>query len=112
KALLAHARAPYGVAELAALAAHCTHQEDAAEKVERSVRKSEAALYLHNRVGQAFDAVVTGRSETATWVRIFTPPAEGLLVAGEPNLEVGRKIRVTLVDTNVERGFIDFEQLR
>ena len=111
KALLAHARAPYGVAELAALAEHCTQQEDAAQKVERSVRKSEAALYLHKHVGQRFDAVVTGRSEKATWVRIFTPPAEGLLVAGEWSLVVGTQIRVKLVGTNVERGFIDFEQL-
>jgi exoribonuclease-2 len=63
-------------------------------------------------VGQTFDAIVTGRTETATWVRIFTPPAEGMLVAGEFNLDVSRKIRVKLVNTNVERGFIDFEQAR
>ncbi|MBH1977198.1 MAG: RNB domain-containing ribonuclease [Comamonadaceae bacterium] len=112
KALLQSERSPYGAAELEALAEHCTHQEDAAQKVERSVRKSEAALYLQGLVGQHFDAIVTGRTESATWVRIFTPPAEGLLVAGEWTLEVGQKIRVKLVDTNVERGFIDFEQSR
>lgn len=112
KALLQSERSPYGAAELELLAEHCTHQEDAAQKVERSVRKSEAALYLQGLVGQHFDAIVTGRTESATWVRIFTPPAEGLLVAGEWNLEVGQKIRVKLVDTNVERGFIDFEQSR
>lgn len=111
KALLQSERSPYGAAELEALAEHCTHQEDAAQKVERSVRKSEAALYLQGLVGQHFDAIVTGRTESATWVRIFTPPAEGLLVAGEWTLEVGQKIRVKLVDTNVERGFIDFEQV-
>lgn len=111
KALLTGASAPYGMAELALLAEHCTHQEDAAQKVERSVRKSEAALYLQGLRGRRFDAVVTGRSESATWVRIFAPPAEGLLVSGELHLEVGRKIRVELVDTNVERGFIDFAQV-
>ncbi|EER58816.1 ribonuclease II, partial [Acidovorax delafieldii 2AN] len=110
KALLSGDHPPYGLTELATLAEHCTRQEDAAQKVERSVRKSEAALYLQGMVGQKFDAVVTGRTESATWVRIFTPPAEGLLVAGEFNLEVGQKIRVKLVGTNVERGFIDFEQ--
>lgn len=110
KALLLGDHPPYGLTELATLAEHCTRQEDAAQKVERSVRKSEAALYLQGMVGQKFDAVVTGRTESATWVRIFTPPAEGLLVAGEFNLEVGQKIRVKLVGTNVERGFIDFEQ--
>jgi len=112
KALLQSERSPYGAAELELLAEHCTQQEDAAQKVERSVRKSEAALYLQGLVGQHFDAIVTGRTESATWVRIFTPPAEGLLVAGEWNLEVGQKIRVKLVDTNVERGFIDFEQVQ
>ena len=65
---------------------------------------------MQGLVGQQFDAIVTGRTASATWVRIFTPPAEGLLVAGEPFLEVGQKIRVKLVGTDVERGFIDFEQ--
>ncbi|MBK9575231.1 MAG: RNB domain-containing ribonuclease [Rhodoferax sp.] len=111
KALLTGTRSPYGKAELEALADHCTRQENAAQKVERSVRKSEAALYLQSYVGQQFDAIVTGRTESATWVRIFMPPAEGLLVAGEFDLEVGRKIRVKLVSTNVEHGFIDFEQV-
>ena len=111
KALLAGGHSPYGTAELALLAEHYTHQEDAAQKVERSVRKSEAALYMQGLVGQQFDAIVTGRTASATWVRIFTPPAEGLLVAGEPFLEVGQKIRVKLVGANVERGFIDFKQL-
>ena len=73
KALLSGERAPYGMAELATLAEHCTHQEDAAQKVERSVRKSEAALFMQGLIGKQFDAVVTGRTDSATWVRIFTP---------------------------------------
>ncbi|MGP1628975.1 MAG: RNB domain-containing ribonuclease, partial [Giesbergeria sp.] len=111
KALLQGERSPYGTAELELLAEHCTQQEDAAQKVERSVRKSEAALYLQGMVGQKFDAVVTGRSESGTWVRIFTPPAEGMLVGGGVSLDVGQQLRVKLVHTNVERGFIDFEQM-
>ena len=112
KALLAGVRSPYGAAELALLAEHCTRQEDAAQKVERSVRKSEAALFLQGLVGQKFDAIVTGRTESATWVRIFTPPAEGKLVSEDVGLEVGQKLRVRLVHTDVERGFIDFEPVR
>lgn len=111
KAVLSGQRAPYGSAELQALAEHCTRQEDAAQKVERRMRKSEAALYLQGYTGQSFDAIVTGRTDTATWVRTFTPPAEGLLVAGEFDLEVGRKIRVKLISTDVARGFIDFDQV-
>jgi len=108
KGLLAGARLPYSLEELAALADHCTRQEDAARKVERRVRKSEAALLLESRIGQRFDAIVTGRTESGTWVRIFTPPAEGRLVSDPDALEVGQLIRVQLVDTNVQRGFIDF----
>ena len=108
KAMLAGSAPPYSGDELEALAQHCSAQEDAARKVERSVRKSEAALLLEPRVGQQFDAIVAGRSVSDTWVRIFTPPVEGKLVARVPALAVGQRIRVTLVATNVERGFIDF----
>lgn len=108
KAALAGERPPYSNEELAELAAHCTAQEDAAQKVERQVRKSEAALLLHDRIGQRFDALVTGISASGTWVRIFEPPAEGRLTGELPELRVGRQLRVKLVSTSVERGFIDF----
>ena len=108
KAALAAQPSPYGDAELSTLAAHCTQQEDDADKVERQVRKSAAALLLETRLGQRFDGVVTGASEKGTWVRIFEPPAEGKLVHGFDGLEVGDKLRVKLISTDVERGFIDF----
>jgi exoribonuclease-2 len=108
KAHLAGRQSPYSPEDLAALTAHCTAQEDAVRKVERRMRKSEAALVLESRVGQQFDAIVTGCSDAGTWVRIFTPPAEGRLLADAGELEVGRQVRVKLVLTDVERGFIDF----
>ncbi|MCU0768107.1 MAG: RNB domain-containing ribonuclease [Burkholderiaceae bacterium] len=108
KAVLTGRQPPYSAAELAALADHCTQQEDAAQKVERRMRKSDAALLLESHVGQQYDAIVTGRSETDVWVRIFAPPAEGRLEAGPRGLEVGQQVRAKLVSTNVERGFIDF----
>jgi exoribonuclease-2 len=109
KAALAHQPPPYSTAELAALALHCTRQEDAAQKVERQITKSEAALVLESHIGQHFDAIVTGSNRDGVWVRVFSPPAEGKLVSGTPDLNVGKKVRVKLVSTNVERGFIDFE---
>ena len=108
KAALAGAPAPYSVDELAAIAEHCTRQEDAANKVERQIRKSAAAMLLGGRLGETFDGVITGVSRGNTWVRIFRPPAEGMLRrARDPR--VGQKMRVRLADTDVERGFIDFE---
>ena len=110
KAALADARAPYSNTELEFLANHCTRQEDAANKVERQLRKSEAAMLLEGRIGEIFDGVVTGQAKGNTWVRIFEPPAEGKLLPSR-ELRVGDKVRAKLVDTNVARGFIDFEQL-
>jgi exoribonuclease II len=108
KAALSGTSPPYSVAELAELAMHCTAQEDAAQKVERQMRKSEAALLLHSRIGQRFDGLVTGVSDSGVWVRIFEPPVEGRLMGDLPELKVGKSVRVRLVSTSVERGFIDF----
>ena len=108
KAALAARPAAYGDEELEALARHCTEQEDNAAKVERQVRKSAAALLLASRIGERFDALVTGASEKGTWVRILRPSVEGRLVRGVEGLDVGDHVQVELVSTDVERGFIDF----
>ena len=108
KAALAGGPVPYGDAELRELARHCTEQEDNATKVERQVRKSAAAMLLRSSIGARFDAVVTGASEKGTWVRIFRPPVEGKLIRGTEALDVGDRLRVELVRTDVEHGFIDF----
>jgi exoribonuclease-2 len=111
KAAVAGRPAPYGDAELNALAQHCTRKEDDADKVERQVRKSAAALLLESRIGQRFDGLVTGASEKGTWVRILRPPVEGKVVRGAEGLDVGERVRVELVATNVERGYIDFARV-
>lgn len=102
---------PYSVTDLKLLATHCTEQEDAAAKVERQVRKSGAALLLESRIGEAFDAIVTGASGKGTWVRIAKPSAEGRLVDGFHGADVGDHIRVRLLRTSVEHGFIDFARI-
>ena len=111
KAVLAGQLAPYTAAELQTLAEHCNRQESAARKVERSLRKSEAALYLQDKVGQAFDAIVTGKNSRGTWVRTLVPPVEGKLQGAEPQVDVGAKLRVQLLGTDVARGFIDFQPI-
>ena len=108
KSVLAAAPPAYDEQDLGTLATHCTEQEDAANKVERQVRKSAAALVLSDRIGERFDAIVTGHSEKGTWVRIFHPPVEGKLVHGVEDADIGKKVKVKLISTDVERGFIDF----
>ena len=79
-----------------------------ARKVERVMKKRIAAVALSNRIGQVFNGVVTGVTPKGTFVRILEPPAEGLLVRGETGVDVGDRVRVKLLDTNAEKGFIDF----
>ena len=112
KAALAGRSPPYPNDELAAMAQHCTVAEDAAAKVERQVRKSAAALLLQARVGQTFEAFVTGASIKGTWVRVLSPPVEGRVVRGFEGLDVGDRVTVKLENTDVERGFIDFSRQR
>jgi VacB/RNase II family 3'-5' exoribonuclease len=111
KASVAEQARPYQNDELEALAKHCTEAEDAAKKVERQVTKSAAAILLESRIGEQFDAVVTGASSKGTWVRLLRPPVEGRLESGFEGMDVGHRLRVQLVSTNVERGFIDFKRV-
>jgi exoribonuclease-2 len=111
KAALTGQPVPYTGAQLGELARHCTEQEDNATKVERRVRKSAAAFLLKSRLGNRFDAVVTGASAKGTWVRIDAPATEGRVVRGYEGLDVGDRTRVELVDTDVERGFVDFARV-
>ncbi len=111
KAALAGAPTPYRPDELEYLAGHCTEKEDDAERVERQLRKSAAALLLEPRIGERFDAIVTGASDKRTWVRLLEPPVEGKLATGANGVDVGDTVRVELVSTNVERGYIDFARV-
>jgi VacB/RNase II family 3'-5' exoribonuclease len=111
KAVLAGHPCPYSLPELGKLATRCTTQEDAANKVERQVRKSAAALVVASRVGQTFDALVTGASSKGTFARVIASPIEGKIVSGEKGLDVGDRVRVRLARVDVDRGFIDFSRV-
>jgi exoribonuclease-2 len=109
KAVLASRPQPYTDDELAAVAARCTEREDAARAVERTIRKAAAALLLAPRVGDTFDAIVTGANRKGTFVRLIHPPAEGRVVRGEEGMDVGERVRVRLIGVDAEKGFVDFE---
>jgi exoribonuclease-2 len=108
KAVLANAPPPYSDDELATAARNCTEKQDAARKVERDMSKRIAAVALRNSIGQVFDAIVTGANEHGTFVRTLRPHVDGMLVQGRDGLDVGDRLRAKLVNTDVQRGYIDF----
>jgi exoribonuclease-2 len=107
-AVLAKQASPYSDDALAAIASNCTLKEDAARKVERAMHKRIEAVALAGRVGESFPAVVTGVTPKGVYVRVFDPPVEGRLMRGEQGVDVGDRVRVTLLATDPQRGFIDF----
>jgi exoribonuclease-2 len=111
KAVLAKQPSPYSDAELDSVARNCTQREDAERKVERNMNKRIAAVAMHDRIGEVFPAVVTGVSPKGTFVRALSPPVEGRLMRGEHGLDVGDQIRVKLLNTDPQRGFIDFGRM-
>ena len=72
------------------------------------MRKVGAALMLADRIGEQFDAIVTGASSKGTYVRLLRPPAEGRVVRGEHGMDVGDRVKVRLLGTDAEKGWIDF----
>ena len=108
KAVLAGQPNPYSENELTAIAANCTQKEDAARKVEREMSKRLAAIAMQNRIGAIFDAIVTGVTPHGTFVRALQPHVEGLLAQGAQGIDVGDKLRVKLIRTDVQHGYIDF----
>jgi exoribonuclease-2 len=109
KAALLKMAPPYSTEQLQPLAAHCTEREDAANKVERFVKKCAAAVLLAARIGQVFDGVVSGVNERGAWVRISHPQVEGKITDHGRRVDVGDRVQVRLGFVDPERGFIDFE---
>jgi VacB/RNase II family 3'-5' exoribonuclease len=108
KAKLAGKSNPYSDDELSAIAANCTQKEDSARKVEREMSKRIAAVAMQKRIGEVFDAIVTGVTEHGTFVRVLQPHLEGLLAQGQQGLDVGDKLRAKLIRTDPRKGYIDF----
>jgi exoribonuclease-2 len=111
KAMLTGQPAPYSDEELGAIAANCTAKENDARKVEREMTKRIAAVAMSSRIGQVFDAIVTGANEHGTFVRVLAPHVEGLLAVGKAGVDVGDKLKVKLISADVQRGYIDFAKV-
>lgn len=111
KSVIANRPSPYSDAELEAIAKNCTGKGDAERKVERQMSKIMAAIAMSRRIGESFDAIVTGATPKGTFVRVMQPHVEGLLAQGDKGLDVGDKLRVKLTRTDVQRGYIDFARV-
>jgi exoribonuclease R len=111
KAALAGHSIPYTIEQLEQIARHCTLKEDDVRKVERLVEKSAHAMLMESRIGEVFDAIVSGASVKGTWIRLFHPHVEGKLVNGFRGMEVGHRLKARLIHTDIEEGFIDFERV-
>src|SRR5664280_2047899 len=109
KAAVSNKPVPYTLVQLDQIAKQCTLKEDDVKKVERQVEKSANAILMESRIGEEFDAIVSGASPKGTWIRLLHPYVEGKLVKGYNGLKVGQKLKVRLIQINVEAGFIDFE---
>ena len=103
---------PYTIEQLEQIATHCTMKEDDVKKVERQVEKSANAILMKSRIGEIFEAIVSGASPKGTWIRLFHPHVEGKLVNGFKGLNVGHILKARLTHINVELGFIDFERVQ
>jgi exoribonuclease-2 len=111
KSAMAGETIPYSTEQLETIARHCTLKEDDAKKVERQVEKSASAMLMESRIGEEFEAIISGASPKGTWIRLFHPHLEGKLVHGFDGLQVGNKLKARLVHIDVESGFIDFERV-
>jgi exoribonuclease-2 len=111
KAVLRGDTMPYEEGDLDLLAQHCTERESASRKVERLMRKIAGAVLLKDRIGESFEAIVTGANRRGTFVRVLSPPVEGRIVIGDAGLDVGDSVKVRLVATDPVKGWIDFSRL-
>ncbi len=108
KAVLSGSASPYQEDELDAIARNCTAKASAARKVERQMSKSIAAVAMQKHIGQLYDAIVTGKTDKGTFVRVLDPAVDGMLLHPRTTDDVGEKLRVKLVGADPQRGFIDF----
>ncbi|HIH18836.1 TPA: RNB domain-containing ribonuclease [Candidatus Micrarchaeota archaeon] len=109
KAALKRMPSPYGKSELMEASAWCTDRERAAKRVERFMTKAEAAVLLAGKIGQIFDAIITGASEKGVYARLLDPPVEGKIIRQAKRIKIGQKVKVRLANLDPKNGFVDFE---
>jgi ribonuclease R len=74
-----HRKAAADETELVALGEHCSKMERRAETAERELVKTKILTYLSGKLGERFDAVITGVADYGFFAQVEQFPAEGLV---------------------------------
>lgn len=133
KTLAARGKARADLAELVALGRHCSEREQRAEAAERELVNVKLLYYLSGRIGEEFDAVITGVEEYGLFAQGIELPAEGLIhtsalppdyymfdrrthsLTGRRSgrvFRLGDAVRVAVARVDIERRELDFSLLR
>ena len=128
--LVAREKMPHpGFAELVAAGEHCSRTERRAEQAERELVKVKLLTYMSRRVGDEFDAIVTGVQDWGFFCQAVEVPAEGLVhvstldddqydfdtvthqLCGRRSgrqIRLGAPVRVVVAHVDVDRRQLDF----
>lgn len=109
EAALSGKPAPYTAGDLQSRAENINEKSQNIKKAERMADKMVVATMLEDKIGQSFEAVVTGVKKGKAWCRIGNPPVEGSLQT-RGNVQVGDHLNVKLTSVDPEKGWIDFQQ--
>lgn len=121
---------PYpGEAELVAVGEHCSRTERRAEQAERELVKVKLLTYMSQRVGDEFEAIITGVQEWGFFCQAIEVPAEGLVhismldddqyhfdaaahqLSGRRaggQFRLGARVKVVVAHVDVDRRQLDF----
>jgi ribonuclease R len=124
-----HKKATADVTELTALGDHCSKMERRAETAERELVKLKLLTYMSGKLGEKFDAVITGVADYGFYAQVEQFPAEGLVhisslvddyyqfdEAGHAlegkrarrRFRLGDRVRVEVARVDVPRRLLDF----
>jgi len=121
------------LAELKVLGDHCSKMERRAEVAERELVKLKLLLYLADKLGTKFDAVITGVADYGFYAQAITLPVDGLVHISsltddyyehdesshtlygrrsKSRFRLGDKVRVEVARVDIQKRMLDFRLVR
>ncbi len=132
-AIMKGKKPPNDLTAMQILGEHCSDREHRSEAAERELTKVKLLHYLKERIGEEWDAIVTGVEEFGIFVQGMEIPAEGLIhisslqddsyrfdrkshsLTGQKAgniFRLGDVVRVSVFRVDIERRALDFRILR